>query len=503
MKTPFSNNPASRIWESRDRVFRGIRILALFGVLISALLGVSTNASADMPEPKAEGYVLLVGASLIDGTGANVKRNAWLSIRDDRIVTVGLGKPPEVEGGRYVDLKGKTLMPGLTDMHVHFNELPMARWMMKALLVHGITTAMDASNSLGNIAEIKRWMEWQKSLPHVFFSSPTVQGSYSEQRFLQPGAQIEGLMADYGAFGVEFVKTYNWLSSSGLKQVSELAGKHGLRITGHTPLSASSVASIDAGIEILQHLRLRPYEVIDDAEVLARFPIDAPLMKRTGYWAYFDDQAGSLRRTLDAWEQRKDRFFVVPTLVVQEAIAENYDYPKVDHSQHAHMQQISPGMLEYFKVNSPPTYFGNLSDEEIERAKRSVDGMAQFVKMAHRRGIRLLSGTDTPIPWLVAGKSLHRELYHFVEKCGMTPEQAIRTSTGWAADALNVADRGRVAPGQVADLVIVDGDVAENIRALEHIHSVVLAGVIHSRQQLLDAANEWADRHPAQQQVLE
>jgi hypothetical protein len=76
------------------------------------------------------------------------------------------------------------------------------------------------------------------------------------------------------------------------------------------------------GIQCLEHLRLRPYEV-DDLEIVAEYPVDGSLMKRTGFWAHVKPDGRTITQTLDGWEKRKDRFYVTPTLVVHEAVVGN------------------------------------------------------------------------------------------------------------------------------------------------------------------------------------
>ena len=85
-----------------------------------------------------------------------------------------------------------------------------------------------------------------------------------------------------------------------------------------------------------------------------------------------------------------------------------------------------------------------------------------------------------------------RELWHFVEKCGMTPAEAVRTSTGRVAEALEISRRGTIKARNVADLVIVGGNLAQDIRALSRIEKVILAGHVYERETLLEQAREWA-----------
>ncbi len=117
--------------------------------------------------------------------------------------------------------------------------------------------------------------------------------------------------------------------------------------------------------------------------------------------------------------------------------------------------------------------------------------MKTFVKMAHDRGVRLLTGSNFLVAGVVPGPSLHRELEILVE-VGLSPVEAIHCSTGLAAESLRVSDRGLIAPGQVADLVIVDGNLADDITVLDQIEQVMLAGRLYQRKELLEEAARLA-----------
>jgi imidazolonepropionase-like amidohydrolase len=91
-------------------------------------------------------------------------------------------------------------------------------------------------------------------------------------------------------------------------------------------------------------------------------------------------------------------------------------------------------------------------------------------------GVTILAGTDAPNPGTVFGASLHRELELLV-RCGMTPTQALAAATAAPASVFNLADRGRIAPGQRADFVLVSGDPLTDITATRAIAQIWRAGV--------------------------
>ena len=290
---------------------------------IVAALGITTIA-AQTPQPRpAAGApaTVFTNAWLVDGTGAPAVANGWVHVAGDRIVAVGRGTPPTVKGAQVVDLTGKSLLPGLGDMHVHLGEVEQAKWMLKLLLAHGVTNIKDAGNTLGNLAGIRRWLAQADAVPHVAISGATMNGSAENLEFLKSGPRTRGLLENNLAFGVDFLKIHNWISSDGLKQIADFARANNLYLTGHVPLSMSSITAIDGGMTILEHVRVMPFEILDDPSLVAMFPLDQLVMHRTGSWHYYDPKGANAVRTIGEWEKRKDKFFVDPTLSVQEALA--------------------------------------------------------------------------------------------------------------------------------------------------------------------------------------
>ena len=204
-------------------------------LLVSSLLTPAAVASVRMtPQESSAGAasLLLVNAWLIDGTGAPVWENAWVHIRKDRIVAVGKGSPPSVPGARRIDLKGKTVIPGLSDMHAHLGTLDRARWMLKTLLAYGVTTVRDTGNEIGHIAAIRRDVEGQEAIPALYFGGPMMNGNFAERRFLREGTRLQMQLEELTAFGLDFLKHHHWVTTTAVQQIARHAEKHGLYVVG-------------------------------------------------------------------------------------------------------------------------------------------------------------------------------------------------------------------------------------------------------------------------------
>lgn len=439
-------------------------------------LFLATNVSAQ------ETSRLLDHATIIDGTGAEAYKG-WLLLEGEQIADVGHGEAPRMAGVEVVDLEGMTVLPGLADMHVHLGELAQARWMLKLLLAHGVTRIKESGNRLGNLAAIRDWLETEQAVPNVYYSGVTLNGKKPGLEFLSEGRRTEVLLRDNLAFGVSFIKIHNWVSSQALDQIARFTKAHDLYLTGHVPLGMTSIAALEAGMKILEHVRVRPGEVIDDPEIVARYPLDLIVSRRTLFWADLDADGDAVRRTLRAWQNYD--FFFDPTLAEAEA---SWDAVETRYG----LDYVSSATQADWRDNLDR--YGDREPDVMAKAAAKVAGMIRFVGMAHENGIRILTGTDTPVIGIVPGISLHRELELLVS-AGMTPEEAIQSSTGLASVALRNAETGILLPGKLADLVIVEGDVSRNIVQSRNIRQVILRGRSFDTRVLLEEAARLAGAH--------
>lgn len=342
------------------------------------------------------------------------------------------------DGGRVdveVDGAGRTLLPGLIDAHVHVFDSSLAQ-----ALAYGVTTELDMFAMPGNLARQRRLAAERDDVADLRSSGvlATAPNGHPTQIFANLPAELKTQLGDAaGEFDTvsgpadaePFVKARVADGADYLKVVID----HGTTAGGEIPvLSPDTVAALvaaahDAGLKVVAHAASAADATVAlDAGVdgLAHVPFDATP----------EQAADVVARCADG------DVFVVSTLVYAEWLASG----QADPAQTA--------------------------------APLRLDHAATIAGMFAAAGVRLLAGTDANMIAPAHGAGLLRELELLV-RAGLTPEEALRAATSVPATVFGLTDRGRIAPGLRADLVLVTGDPTTEVTAAANIVDVWRRGV--------------------------
>jgi imidazolonepropionase-like amidohydrolase len=368
-------------------------------------------------------------------------------IDDDHISAIGPDVTPPA-GAAIVDGAGRTLLPGFIDSHTHASGDALDR-----ALVFGVTTELDMFAD-PKFAAARRTEQQQNRVTTradlrsagVLVTAPGGHGTefgFSIPTLKRP-EDARDFVAARVAEGSDYIKivkddgsTYGlrWptLSNDTLAAVIAAAHWHGRLAVAHIGTQADAMAAIDAGIDGLAHL----------------FEDSAP---RPDFVA-----AAVAHHT-----------FVVPTLTVLES---------------------ETGKPSGAGLTNDPDLGPRLHRDERENLKTSFHFATHVVNLDHARagvaalaaaGVPILAGTDAPNPGTTHGASLHRELELLVS-AGLTPLQALTAATSTPARVFSLRDRGRIAPGLRADLVLVAGEPDHDILATRRIVGVWRNGAAVAR----------------------
>ncbi len=396
---------------------------------------------------EAQGTFAIVGARLIDGTGAPAVENASVLIRNGRIAAAGshIAIP---SGTRIVHAEGQSLLPGLWEMHVHYSGVEFG----PALLSAGITTARDCGGELLFLTTLRREIAGRHALgPRLLLAGLIDGGGPLAFGAVDAETPAEGIAAvdAYADQHFNQIKVYTYLQPAVLRAIAAEAHARGLTVTGHVPAAVTTAQGIADGMDQINHLQY----VTRALTVDGKLALDSP----------------QARETLTLL---KDRHIVVdPTAGWGEMAG---------HPRSLDPASFEPGILAApfplawkFRAMGTPA-----SDEPKFRARMEI--AQKVIAALHSAGIPIVAGSDTGL----VGYGLNRELELYVQ-AGLTPMEAIQSATLIPARAMKLdADSGTVEAGKRADLLLVDGNPLDDIRSLRRVVNVIANGRLYSSPEL-------------------
>jgi imidazolonepropionase-like amidohydrolase len=459
----------------------------LFLSLVLALAGMSRA----QPGPAT---VVLRGGILVDVVSAKQIPGSVIVIQGERIEQVGAeGSLAIPAGAQIVDVRSKWIIPGLIDSHAHAQspeETPFALY-----LANGVTTIRNPG---GNITVLRmtreRLARGELLGPRLFFSGPLLDGMppvWPEGSLLvdspQRARSAVNFLADQG---VDFVKIYNNVKEPELKVIVETAKERGLPVAGHIPRSMTMTRAVELGMTRLEHIRVTGREMLSADEAAKIDPL--PLGTREPMlWQRFDLQSEKMRALVARLAESK--VFLDPTLLIsQQTEVPNLEAERNDPNN----QYLSAAAVEEAVKGANNPLFDLPPDLQTVAAE-AFRKQEQFVGMCNQAGVRIIAGTDGPgIGSQLPGFGLHRELELLIAS-GLSPAEALRAATSTAAQALGKEDQlGTIAPGRLADMVVLDADPLEGVQNLAKIRLVVARGKTYAPEALLDEVRSKAKQKP-------
>jgi imidazolonepropionase-like amidohydrolase len=380
--------------------------------------------------------------------GEHTLPNADVLVEDGRIKAVGANlKVPAAT--REVDGSGDTLLPGLIDSHTHV-------WddALKQALIFGVTTELDMFSDIksdiefrqeeaagknldaadlrtaGTLVTVEKGHGTEYGLKIPVLSSAADAQSFVDARIAEGSDYIKIIYDDGSAYGISFPT----LSKEELAAVVAAAHKRRKLAVVHIGSQAGARDAIEAGADGLAH-------TFEDSPPAADFA-----------------------------EMVKSRHaFVVATLTVNESV-----YGKASGASLVTDAELSPYIDAAAAANL------NRAFPLHQGSKLNFAYALASVTALHNARVPVLAGTDAPNPGTAHGVSIHRELELLVQ-AGLTPEEALAAATSLPARTFGLTDRGRIAPGLRADLLLVKGDPTKSVTDTRAIVSVWKTGVEDDR----------------------
>ncbi|MBN7136905.1 hypothetical protein A7A76_19375 [Lysobacter enzymogenes] len=410
-----------------------------------------------------QGPLLIRNARLFDPRDLSVAAGSSVLVENERIVRVGPDAQVRApQGAQVIDARGRFLMPGLWDVHKHYSSTEDGALDIAA----GVTSARDIANNFDTFLErVKRFDAGSEIGPRVlmagFIDGP---GPYAGPTKMLVSTPEEAIKAVdfYADRGYMQIKSYSSLKPELVPVIADRAHARGLRYSGHVPASMSARQFIENGADELQHLLYVElnfmYPGVKDTQSMQRLTAVA------AHAHEYPPEAPPVREFIDFL--KRHRTVIDATMALEEDLFGGDPTDK------------TPPGLRGVAERFPPQARRNLSwgalkppHGQEEAYKQAFPSMLKLLKALHDAGVTILPGTDA-----MAGYMLHAELESYA-RAGIPNAEVLRLATLTPAQVLGVdKDRGVIAPGKYADLVLIDGDPLKDMRDIRKIDAVFKGG---------------------------
>jgi imidazolonepropionase-like amidohydrolase len=417
------------------------------------------------------GGIVFTHVSLFDAKSAEILKDSTVVISGNHILSVGpsdqVSVPP---GAQVIDGIGKTLLPGLWDMHAHVADNDGL-----LNLAAGVTTVRDLANEIDTLlARRKRIEEGQEIGTRIVLAGVIDgPGPYQGPTKVLVSTEDEARAAvdNYARLGYVQIKIYSSVKPELVPAIIHEAHKLGLRVSGHIPAEMTAAQCVELGYDEIQHANFLMLNFMPDVKNTNTTARLTEVAKRGADLDLASPQVQSFIKLLQDHHTVLD-----PTLSIFEEMMTT-PAGKVPRGYQPIADRLPPqvrrGLLSS-GLTPPPGM--------EQRYQQSFARMMELIGMMYRAGIPMEDGTDT-----MAGFALHRELELHVQ-AGMPANRVLQDATLNAARIMKMDhDLGSIEPGKLADLTLVNGDPVQNIRDIRNTALVVKNGIIYKPQELYSA----------------
>jgi imidazolonepropionase-like amidohydrolase len=440
-------------------------------------------ACAGSPVQKA---IAITHVSVIDVASGEIRPDYTVLVSGNRIGYVGPATSATIPAdAQIIDGRGKFLMPGLWDMHVHGFVWVFSEFAGPLMIANGITGAREMGWHIDTTLRWRSDIAAGREVGPRLVAGVRIDGAVNKAKFVahvvteEDGVRAVDTLAHKkdGSRRADFLKVYSWIPRAAYFGLVREAKKVGIPFAGLVPYSVSMVEASDAGQRSMEHEDdLMRACTSSDSLLRARFA-DTSVVARDPF-AMIKAQAHLVQASSDPAECKsviatlaRNHTWVTPTLVVYQPYVHAFD----SASTHPEWARYVPGLVQGGWIHRAATI--KPADSMAMRSYFSFD-RTRDLKEA---GVKLLAGTDMPQAFVYPGFSLHQELELLV-RSGLTPLEALRTATYNPAEFLGALDSlGTVEKGKVADLLLLDANPLADIRNTRRIAVVIANGRVFDR----------------------
>ena len=426
------------------------------------------------------GTLAIVDVTVIPMTRDTALDHHTVVVRDGRIVAVGPAARVAVpRGARRIDGRGRWLIPGLADMHVHLHAddaIPdsVAPRELGVMLANGVTTARLMIGTPEHLGLRRDLLAGRVMGPQLWVASPQFTGRPAENaRVVTPADEARAAVREVIEAGYDFIKLTTFISRPVYDAIVEAAARRRVPVVGHVDPQVGIERALAAGQQV-EHLDDYFEAVLADS-ARNRGPLSNYGVFRLASWPMLD-QMDDAKIARIAGATARAGVWSGPTLVVFNTA---FAIGQTEAEARARPDwALSPPAWRALYLRANARYWSDSARLVRTEARRHrfVEVRNRLVKAIVDSGGKILAGSDTPEWFLTYGFTLHRELAALVD-AGLTPWQALLAATRHPAEFLGAeAEWGTVAPGRRADLVLLAGDPRADIHNTSRIAGVSIGG---------------------------
>jgi imidazolonepropionase-like amidohydrolase len=419
----------------------------------------------------------------VTAIGAPALPHRTVVVRDGRIEQVVKtedlrGSKPE---GVRIDGKGKFLIPGFWDMHVHMafgDWFPHGKEITLPLFIaNGVTGVRDMG---GELEVLQRWrteiLAGTLIGPRMVISGPMLDGP--QPRFpssiaIKTPEDGRHTVDDLKRRGADFIKLQSLIPRDAVFAIADEARKQNIPFVGHVPDAVRASEASNSGQKSFEHL----IGIFEGSSPLEDDFLKGPKGPGKFLSTYDPKRAAALFALL-----AKNHTWQCPTLVWERG---GNLIDEADFAHDARAKYVPAYWKDVTWKRFTQQIVHEFNADDLDTRRRFVEKELEVVNAMHRAGVPFLAGTDTPPGvYIFPGFSLHEELQRFVA-AGFTPLEALQTATLNPAKFLGMEDRlGTIEKGKLADLVLLDKNPLDDIRNTQRITAVIVNGRYLSRADL-------------------